>query len=194
MKLITVMIPTRKRVGKLIATLDQLTASATSRSYEVVVRIDEDDHETIAAIQKIESHPFTEARIGPRFGYSRLDSCYFAGMEDRSRTEWVWVGGDDMLVYGDWITELRKVPKTGFIVQPEISKLRTSVYPRAVGQAFPIFPRFCWKQFASEFPRPFDSVGSELLIANGWKTWFLEGVTMWHDREPDEVIAEHRKM
>lgn len=194
MKLITVMIPTRKRVGKLIATLDQLTASATSRSYEVVVRIDEDDHETIAAIQKIESHPLTEARIGPRFGYARLDSCYFAGMEDRSRTEWVWVGGDDMLVYGDWITELRKVPKTGFIVQPEISKLRTSVYPRAVGQAFPIFPRFCWKQFASEFPRPFDSVGSELLIANGWKTWFLEGVTMWHDREPDEVIAEHRKM
>lgn len=191
--LVTVMIPARKRCDKLIATLDSIHQSATSNNFETVIRIDDDDIENIALIGKLESYRNTEVRIGPRLGYAELDRGYFAGMEYRAKTPWVWIGGDDMIVTGDWFGELSKVPLTGYIVQPEVSKLRTSVYPRAEAQAFPIFPRFCWKQYVPEFPKPFDTVGHDVLIANGWTTWFLSGVTMWHDRASDEDIEIHRQ-
>lgn len=192
MNLITVMIPARKRAGKLVATLQSIHDSATSKWFETVVRIDDDDLEGIALMAKIESFPRTEVRIGPRLGYEALDSGYFAGMERRATTPWVWIAGDDMIVTGDWMGELANVPRHGFIVQPEVSRLRQSVYRRAEGQAFPIFPRLCWTQYASEFPKPFDTFGSDLLISNGWKTCFLSGVTMWHDRANEDEIALHR--
>jgi hypothetical protein len=190
--LVTVMIPTRKRVGKLLATLDQLDQSASNRAYETLVRIDEDDRETIAAIQRIESHHATTCVIGPRLGYSELDQGYFAGMELRANGAWVWIGGDDMLVTGDWFGELLKVPLHGHIVQPQFSRLGGSVYPMAEAQAFPIFPRFCWKKYVPVFPKPFDTVGSDMLLGHGWKTWFLHGVTMWHDRPPEAEVQMHR--
>lgn len=190
--LITVMIPARKRAEKLVATLQSIHASASSDAFETVVRIDDDDREGIALMAKIESFPRTTVRIGPRLGYAELDSGYFAGMEWRSTTPWVWIGGDDMIVTGDWMGELANVPLHGFIVQPEVSKLRQSVYRRAEAQAFPIFPRLCWSKYVSEFPRPFDTVGHEVLVSNGWKTCFLSGVTMWHDRADEDEIMLHR--
>ena len=193
MKLVTVMIPTRKRLGKLRATLEKLHASKTSENFDTIVMMDLDDAETIAAIPEIEAHPNTRVITGPRLGYSELDIGYFARMERESESEFVWIGGDDMLVDGDWYGELDKVPRTGFIVQPEISKLGFSTYPRAHAQAFPIFPKFCWKAVSEFFPRPFDTHGDFLLKKAGWKTWFLEGVTMWHDRPSHAEIQEHRK-
>jgi hypothetical protein len=186
------MIPTRKRPDKLVATLAQLQESASCKAYEVLVRIDDDDIETIALIQRIESFRNVTATIGPRLGYAELDSGYFAGMEVRAKSPWVWIGGDDMLVYGDWFGELAKVPMTGYIVQPQMSRLGGSCYPFAEAQAFPIFPRYCWKKYVNEFPRPFDTAGSDMLISHGWKTWFLPGVTMWHDRATPEEIDLHR--
>lgn len=188
------MIPARKRTDKLVATLESIHQSATSGMFETVIRIDDDDRECIALMSKMESFPRTVVRIGPRLGYLELDAGYFAGMERRASTPWVWIAGDDMIVTGDWLGELSKVPIHGYIVQPEISKLRESVYPKAEAQAFPIFPRFCWSQYAPEFPRPFDTAGHDVLVSNGWKTWFLEGVTMWHDRDDEQKIAVHRTM
>ena len=188
------MIPSRKRVSKLLATLAQLTASESGTDYEVLIRIDEDDSESVKAKDALEEFWNTHVTVGPRLGYAALDLGYYSGMEEIAKSPWVWIAGDDMLVYGDWLGELRKVPLTGFIVQPEISRLGGSTYPRAEAQAFPIFPRFCWKKYHHEFPRPFDTQGDRLLKKNGWKTWFLEGVTMWHDRPSEAEIREHRKM
>jgi hypothetical protein len=188
--LVTVMIPTRHRVKKLLRTLDQLNASATSENYEVILMGDLDDQETMLIFNNIEGAKLIRT---PRLGYTELDTGYYARMEREADGEFVWIAGDDMLVYGDWFGELSKVPRTGFIVQPEISQLRESVYPYAEGQAFPIFPRFCWKAFQDNFPKPFDTCGSNMLLANGWKTWFLKGVTMWHDRPTDAEIVRHRR-
>lgn len=188
------MIPTRHRVVKLQKTLSQLYLSATEFAFEIILMGDDDDPETLKAFDELERGIQGIRTIRtPRLGYVQLDSGYYARMEQEAQGEFVWIAGDDMLVTGDWFGELKKVPKTGFIVQPETSRLRESVYPRAEGQAFPIFPRFCWQQFQSTFPVPFDTCGSDLLLANGWKTWFLEGVTMWHDRPSDEEIDRHRQ-
>lgn len=192
--LITAMIPTRKRTSRLFPTLEQLKLSATGTDYEIIIRIDDDDQESLAARLDMESYPNVRVEVGPRLGYKNLDLGYYSGMEDQATTPWVWIAGDDMLVSGDWLGEMRKVPLTGFIVQPEISRLGGSTYPRAHAQAFPIFPKHCWKKYYHEFPRPFDTEGDRILKKNGWKTWFLEGVTFWHDRPTHAEIEEHRKM
>ena len=130
---------------------------------------------------------------GPRHGYNNLDSHYYAQLEDEARGHFVWIASDDMIVSGDWLKALRDVPPLGYIVQPEISKLGLSTYRLAEAQAFPIYPRYAWKQFADKFPCPFDTVGSDLLLSHGWKTWFLPGVTMWHDRPTDGELQKHRQ-
>jgi len=191
---VTIMIPTRKRTAKLLRTLDQLGKTASSDDYEVIIMIDDDDQESLSVKQELESHPNTRVILGPRLGYAMLDRGYYKRMEEESKSPWVWIAGDDMLVEGDWLGQLRTVPKTGFLVQPEVSKLGGSTYEKAEAQAFPIFPRFCWKSFSDEFPKPFDTVGHEILRKNGWKTFFLNNVTMWHDRPPEHEIVEHRKM
>lgn len=196
MNLVSLMIPSRKRVKSLLKTLANINSTASGDDYQIVMRFDEDDEESKEAEDTIaELWPKAKCYVGPRYeGYSSLDKHFFRELEEHSNSTWVWIGGDDMVVEGDWLGELRKVPTSGYIVQPEISKLGGSTYPRAEAQAYPIFPRFCWKQYASEFPCPFDVNGHLLLIKNGWKTWFLEGVTMWHQRPDESVIAEHRKL
>lgn len=196
MNLISLMIPSRKRVESLLRTITRVTATATGEDYQIVMRFDEDDKESLDAVKFIEREfPKAKCYIGPRYsGYSSLDKHFFRELEEHSDSTWVWIGGDDMVVEGDWLGELRKVPTTGYIVQPEISKLRESTYHRAEAQAYPIFPRFCWKQYAGSFPVPFDVNGHRLLIEHGWKTWFLNGCCFWHQRPDEKEIAEHRKL
>jgi len=194
--LVSLMIPSRKHVPSLLRTLKNITETGSYDDYQIVMRFDDDDAESVAAAKDIElEYPMAKCFIGPRLeGYGSLDKHFFRELEERSDATWVWIGGDDMVVEGDWMGELRKVPTTGYIVQPAISKLRESVYPRAEAQAYPIFPRFCWKQYASEFPRPFDVNGHLLLKHNGWQTWFLEGCCFWHQRPNESEIAEHRRL
>ncbi len=191
------MLPTRKRTKLLSRTLEQLRRTATGNDYRILFRIDKDDIESDEFLREakiMQSHPYS-VYVGDRLeGYGSLDKHFYAQLENEAESPWVWIAGDDMIVSGDWLGELRKVPLTGYIVQPEISKLGLSTYPKAEAQAFPIFPRFCWKPFSPEFPKPFDTVGHEILIKNGWKTWFLPGVTMWHQRPDEKELAEHRKM
>lgn len=193
--LVSVMIPTRKRLERLWRTLDNLHKTASGDDYAILIRIDKDDEQSMAEYAKLSAMKNTKVFVGERLlGYGSLDIHFYAKLEEAAESPWVWIAGDDMIVTGDWLGELRKVPETGFIVQPEISKLGLSTYLLAEAQAFPIFPRFCWKPFSETFPKPFDTNGHMLLTQNGWKTWFLPGVTMWHQRPDEKELAEHRKM
>lgn len=193
MTLCSVMIPSRKRIKKLIHSLNTVAMSATGQDYEVLIRLDEDDAESIGSISYLQEQFRAQVEVGPRLGYNALDTGYYCQLEQRAGGTWAWIAGDDMEVDGDWMGELRKVPESGFIVQPEFSKLGASTYHRAEAQAFPIFPRFCWKQFSKGFPAPFDTAGSDLLKRNRWRTAFLQGVTFWHDRASEDEIAAHRQ-
>lgn len=192
--MITIMIPTRKRPSRLLRTIHTLYETATDDKFNVIIRADDDDEITPRIAHPLLKYPRLEMKYGPRLGYHMLDAGYYAGMEEAAQTHWVWIAGDDMLVEGDWMGEMKKVPLHGYIVQPEFSRLGHSIYERAEGQAFPIFPKHCWKPYSEKFPVPFDTAGSDLLLAHGWETWFLEGVTMWHDRPPEAEIANHRMM
>lgn len=192
--LVSILIPSRKRLERLARTLESIHQTATGLDYEILIAFDDDDSESVKAVPSLETGHNTRCFVGPRLGYSELDIGYFAGLERKGTGLWSWVGGDDMIVEGDWFGELSKVPTHGFIVQPAISKLGGSTYPMAEDQAFPIFPRFAWKEVSETFPRPMDTHGCIMLKASGWKTRFLPGVSFWHDRPPESEIQVHRKM
>jgi glycosyltransferase involved in cell wall biosynthesis len=195
--LVSVLIPTRARAAQLTTCLDSLfITSGFSHSehvFEVLIMGDEDDEESIRYFEALRLQ-FNNIRtfVSERKGYNYVDGHYYRKMEEHAFGEFVWFAGDDMVVQGDWVTELQKV-QPRCIVQPEISMLNASTYLYAEGQAFPIVPRFAWKECCRELPCPVD-IGLHLnLTAKGWRTWFLKGVTMIHNRALESELQEHRK-
>lgn len=194
--LVSVLIPTRKRSVQLTECLDSLayTANKTNSEhvYEVLIMADDDDEESIRYFESIKHFNNIRTFITERHGYNYVDAHYYRKLEALAFGEYIWFAGDDMVVEGDWVTELRKVhPRC--IIQPEISMLNASVYPYAVGQAFPIVPKFAWRECCHELPCPADIGLHNNLTACGWRTWFLKGVTMIHNRATETELQEHRK-
>lgn len=188
------MIPSRKRPDKLLRAIKSIVAATPDENYEMLFRFDEDDKETLDRREEIAAAANNPRIIvGSRLGYKALDSGYYAGLEQLAVGCFVWIAGDDMTVEGDWMNALRKAPLTGAIIQPATSKLGHSTYPRAEAQAFPLFPRLCWKQYVDEFPRPFDTAGDALLKKHGWITHFLEGVTFHHHEDTPHNLSIHRQ-
>jgi glycosyltransferase involved in cell wall biosynthesis len=190
--LVSVLIPSRARVGKLKKCIGLLMETATDTDFEILIRLDDDDTDSLPEIKKLELFRPVRCIVGPRYGYTKLDELYYPQLEDEAAGVWVWEANDDMFVVGDWLGELRRVPTRGYIVQPQVSKLNESVYLRNEGAAFPIWPRHAWKEFAEKFPEPFDREGDKLFRSNGWKTWFLKDVMFFHDRAGDEELKAHR--
>lgn len=186
--LVSILIPSRKRLTKLVRCINSIHLNArTGDKYEILVWFDDDDADSLEQIPNLEIIG-VRCFSGPRKkGYGSL-ADFVEFLEQQATGTFIWQGNDDMVVNGDWYGELAKVPTTGFIVQPEISQLNTSKYPMAEGQAFPIVPRQCWKQYTDRFPQTFDTEIDQLLRSNGWKTWFLKGVTFWHDRDENEIV------
>lgn len=191
--LVSILIPSRKRIQSLMDALISIHQSAKASDFEILVRLDDDDKESLAERDMLYRVFGCTIFVGPRLGYEALDLGYYSSLEEKSSGTWSFIFGDDGRIEGDWMGELRKVPTTGFIVQPETSMLNASKYHRAEAQAFPIFPRMCWKKYTHEFPRPFDRSGHDLLIKNGWATWFLRGITFKHEDPTPKEIEEHRK-
>lgn len=197
--LVSIMIPTRLRTKRLVNTISTLRDTATGKDFEILFRIDEDDKESRPAIDDVCRGLNHRVFVGQRLaGYGSLDKDFYSQLEDAADSSLVWIAGDDMIVSGDWYGELQKAPSWGAIIQPEISKLGGSTYPNADAQAFPIFPKHCWRILnypTGKFPVPFDSEGDRFLRKErGWHTHFLAGVTFWHDRPPEPELMEHRKL
>lgn len=190
----TVIIPSRYRFDKLLTCLESIYSSTDSRDFEVLLKFDTDDDEFKARGHELCVFPkcyfITAVRGG---GWAHLDHEVYSVLEDKASGHWIFIGNDDMLVTGDWLNELKRVPETGYLVQPEVSKIGPSTYEKAEGQAFPIVPKHAWKKYSHRYPTPFDSEIHVLLVKlHGWKTWFLSGVTFWHNRGGDDEINRHR--
>ena len=90
-KLVTAMIPSRKRVQGLRYTIGRLCATAPTDQFDILVRIDDDDQESIEAAPQIEKDfPNTRVIVGGRkLGYESLDQHFYAQLEDEATTPWV---------------------------------------------------------------------------------------------------------
>lgn len=165
-------------------------------SAEVLIRIDDDDKRTLEAMRDglaqtfRELSPMIRVTVGKREkGYHSLKD--FTIIEAAKSTgRWVCMWNDDAVFQPDtnaepWDIQLDLFPETGVVVQPGIYKLNDSEYPLCAKSAFPFFPNNSWKQFGIAFWNDYEV--AERLGGAGWKTHFLDGITVWHDRHESRL-------
>mgnify|MGYP001021250978 FL=1 len=195
--LCAVLIPSRARPDRLVKTLESIyTTVSDPTEIETLIRIDDDDAATMARRSELTSFPNTRVLVGKRgLGWRSLNVMYDELVAE-TQADWLWIMNDDAVIDGGgWDIELRRVPKVGFLVQPEIYQLGASKYASCEGGAFPIVRNGSWKPEWDGFVDPIDTRIDDLLRnRKGWKTMFLSGVSVIHDRDSDEALAAHRQL
>jgi len=205
--LCSVLIPTRKRPARLAETVNSIVATAADPSrLEILLRVDNDDDDTLKFHGQLIGLGFRHRmRIGVTVGargngYADLH-LYYDALARVAQGRWIHVMNDDARIVSDgrhlpWDVQLAALASSGIIVQPEIYGLNASGYRHCEGGAFPWVPNQSWRQFGHEhIGSPVDTWLDQVLhVCGGWKTHFLAGVTVQHDRDADDKLAAHRRI
>lgn len=192
------LIPSRARINRLFAAIHTIRESAADQnSFEILLRLDEDDADSLKYRATLEQFSNVRIFIGPRHqGYQSLETIFYTELAAIAKGAWCWFLLDDVIFGGrDWDRKLAQVPTKGFIVQPEIFRLGGSTYRNSEGGNFPCAPTKSWERFGwNRVERPVDLELDILLrIKNGWKTHFLSGITCWHLEDDQEKLEKHRQ-
>lgn len=192
------LIPTRKRVKQLSESVNSILRMAQNASNaEIVFHVDFDDSETINWVRN-RSDGFINLKMvcGHREGYDSIGTM-FTRCAAIATGKWVWIWNDDSVFARDtaWDVVLKEAPTWGVIAHPQIHSLGGSSYMLHEGGAFPCVPNRCWESFGvKKFTKRIDVELDELLRGeNGWRTHFLPGIEVHHERGNDAELEEHRK-
>jgi hypothetical protein len=179
--------------------------------------------QTLVELGRVSRHGFQgvsllpakiEVIVGPRRnGYASL-SAFYEECADRARGAWLWVMNDDAIIdsankyprldgraypmqtkrWDEMLAELSSADR--IIIQPELYKLGGSGYWNCEGGAFPIVSKDCWRRVGHDhIGHPIDTWFDQVLrVQNGWRTHFLTGWAVVHDRDTDDVLAKHREI
>ena len=195
--LVSFLLPSRGRVDRLLRAIQSFHATAANKdTFDVRVKLDDDDETSLSRKGELEQFGNVHVMVAPRLkGYHSIDH-FVTLMAMESPAPWVWVFNDDATLIGKgWDEQIATLPTVGIIVHPEIHKLHTSVYYRDHGGPCPCVPNGCWTKWVPSFPSPSDTELNQLLIGvAGWNTHYLKGITVWHQRDHERVLAEHRKL
>ena len=195
--LCAILLPSRARPDRLLKTIASVWATVADPSrVEVLLRLDDDDRAMLDRLGEFEK-PGTRIIVGPRGrGYPDLNKMY-GELAAATPAPWLWMMNDDAIIVGKgWDEQLVPLPTTGLLVQPEMYQLGFSRYANSEGGAFPIFPNKCWRpEWTDELVDPLDAKIDELLRGQrGWKTHFLPGIEVVHDRDDDASLEAHRTL
>jgi len=184
---------------RLFTAIHTINESASDiRNFEILIRLDDDDHDSLQYMPTLRGFPNVKVFVGKRMqGYASLESHFYTELGKAAQGKWCWFLLDDQLIGGkNWDLKLMEVPTHGYIVQSEIARLGGSTYPKWEGANFPIVPTRIWEKFGWEqMQKPADTALDQLLrLDNGWKTWFLPGITAWHLEDTPDKLEEHRKL
>lgn len=193
----SVLIPTRKRFPRLINTIRSIYETAKQpQDIEIVLRIDDDDGDTIANLESLNYYKNIVPVIGSRYtGYMSMG--VFATEAARAATgQWCLLLDDDCTLEGrGWDDLLRDVPSQGHIAWCEFYHLGFSEYGSdSCGPVGPFFPNNCWKQLGYYgIGNPADDFFKKIICdKHGWKRRILRGITLNHQRDNDEELSKHR--
>lgn len=185
MPLVSVLIPSRKRFDRLQATIASFLAHQDRADFEIRVRFDDDDLESISRQSELPPcvHVLTGKR--PPKGYDGINYLY-TELAESSQCPWIWIMNDDAwLESGSSLTNtLRCIPTTGILVQPSHYQLNNCRYAGHCS-AFPIAPNRCWHGHYPFIMPPADAWLYDFLVKQlHWSEILLPGVTVWHNWEP----------
>ena len=189
--IVSALIPTRKRVKRLINTLASLRACCDDPdSMEILLRVDDDDLETIFHLPKLTDEFGVRVQVGPRNkGYDSMGE-FITELSDLALAPWVFIIDDDATVEGcGFDRQLRKVSLTDHHVATcEFYKLNQSVYRGALPVGM-IVPNKCWNLYSIGIVySPVDEFLRGLLVNDhGWKVDLLPGLTYHHEWDEDTM-------
>jgi hypothetical protein len=190
--LCSVLIPTYKRLDLLRKVIRSIIDTANDKDcFEIIVRVQTNDPETLAAIPELVALGKCVRIItgDPLGGYGDLsrfyDDCAALAMD----SEFIWVGNDDAIsMVKGWDEEVMKAPK-GHILVPEIHGCGFSTYMKDQHCPFMFFKNKSWKQYGMDkFSTPFDSGLWQIMRANGWGTYYLPGIHIFHVRDALKLV------
>ncbi len=191
--LCTFITPSRKRPARLKESIASIEKTTARENYRIHVRTEMDDLDTrVLAAALLNDGRIDRIVNGPHRGY---DYVHLAWSELLPvSTPWLWVWSDDTQLFGDWFTELAKVPTEKAICHAEFVTNNGSTYCRAVAGPFPVVPANVLEITGRvSFGYPIDlMLDLDLRVMRRWETRFLNGVTVKHDRIVDETLDASR--
>jgi glycosyltransferase involved in cell wall biosynthesis len=194
--LVSILLPSRNRPERCRQAIQSLfDTSANPMCFDVLIRNDRDDPTLPDYVKMANAFPNVFRLEGERGqGYGSVPAFYNE-LSEWGTAPWILFWNDDAMMLGaNWDTLLLDVPLQGHYVQPETHRLGGSVYRHNADAPMPFLPRGCWKQYGEpKIPAPTDTGLHQLLVVkHGWKVHYLEGVTLWHQRDSEDTLAKHR--
>jgi hypothetical protein len=213
--LCSVLVPSRARFERLCKTIDSVFETAADPSrVEVIVRLDDDDQDSLNGAAELSEVPNVHFITGPRLGGYAALPLFYDAMSEVAKGEWVWILNDDAFIgrasdHGPgpraeqlkaqpgraWDDQLADVPVGwNVIIQAELYRLGGSGYWNHEGSAFPIVAKGRWKELGEpQMRNPVDTWLDRLIRdKHHGRTIFLEDVAVVHERDNDAVLEEHR--
>ncbi len=196
--LVSILLATRSRVNRAIKTIKSICNTANSEDFEILLRIDDDDHESIASIPLFKRYEkVSKIIVGNRYrGY--LDHSKFMDeLVEVARGKWLFFFDDDTIIMGKgWDEKLTEVPLHGKIVHPEFYWLGPSKYPSGSCEPVAIcVPNRCWEQYGQKIlEQPIDMHLQQLLSNNGWENYWLRNIVAYHKRDDEATLFAHRQL
>jgi hypothetical protein len=193
--LCSVLIPTRHRADRLAAAVESVFRTAVSpQSVEVILCVHADDTETVTALPSLLLMGNVRAFIGPPAPYDKNGEIHWE-LCQLAKGAWLWFFNDDVTVDQcslGWDDCLQDMPTGGVIALPDTHRLGESIYTRDEKCPFMFTPNGWWKRLGlTGFVSPIDNfVFGTLRVANAWKTEFIPGLSVWHDRRNDRLMQE----
>jgi len=193
----SILITSRKRVPRLLKTLQSIRDTAISQDdIEVLLRFDDDDLETEACIPAYKHIVKNFSWIkGPRLNGWQSVAAFWDELYKKSNGTWSWMMSDDMIVTGKgWDILLHDVPTEGFIVHPQIHQLGGSTYTEDATGPAPIIPKGALEKFGYDcIPNPPDTgINDSFRRKSGWEIKFLPGIGVWHMRDDESELFKER--
>lgn len=200
--LCSVLLPSRGRVAGLRKAVESIfRAVSQPLRVEVIIRVDNDDEESIIAARCLEARWSPEwpirVVVGSRIlGWKTLNLLY-TEMAFLAKGQWLWIFNDDCYVEsGTWDDRLAEIPTTGFIVQAQGDRNGQSLYEFHEGGPFPLVPNQSWYTYERQAIGDPADIWLDYVLRKqmGWATRFLDGVIVHHERASDPELQEHRRL
>ena len=138
--LVSFLIPTRKEIDNLITSFNSIEENCSgTNKFEIIVMVDDDDIDTINALQaKNFNFPF-KLIISERFGYNHLEKYYNIAAEE-AKGHWLWIwSGDAYITNKNWDLKLEQYDKQFIVINPYTTNEPWSEYTKDCA-IFPIIP------------------------------------------------------
>jgi hypothetical protein len=183
--LISIVCPTRERPAKLKRCIESIVSTASSpHNYEVLLRCHSDDQPTIDLLPELMKLGPIYPYIGKPLSYN-LNRLAFTEAVLLATSPLMWIMNDDVVVSGQgWDTLISKLPEN-HLGKPELHQSGLSNYTMDEGVPFYVIPIHTWLTSPRGSIFPGEVELRNRLVGEGWKTWWMKGIKVWHDWQPD---------